>query len=203
MTTQPRAGRDPDNVPPPSLELAKGVNSRPGAATWAREMHNVYRVSASPGVVLSSIELTISQGPPEVGNTFRAADGQQLEFLKIFGLDDDPTDNEADLAGYYEVGASGGDGTARPGGTYVVFPTLEPFKRPPPLRNTGALSGQPFPLQPGDVNSAIYDESNDLVRRISRQTARRSGRSTRRRLPMRTAPTRTTCRRHLSSWSKA
>ena len=42
-------------------------------------------------MVESSVELIISQGNPEVGNTFRTTEsGTQLEFLKIFGLDDDP-----------------------------------------------------------------------------------------------------------------
>jgi len=160
---------DPDNVPPPTLELIKGVNHRPATATWDREMHHVYRVSASPGVVRSSIELTISQGDPEVGNTFRSTPtGEQLEFLKIFGLDDDPTDSELDAGKVYEVNASRADGTAGPTGTFIVFPTLEPFREPPPLQNVqSAVAGQPFPLDPGDRNSAIYSESNDQIRRGS------------------------------------
>ncbi|MGD8869493.1 MAG: hypothetical protein PVI01_17880, partial [Gemmatimonadales bacterium] len=155
---------DPDNVPAPELELIKGLNTRPGTATWSREMHHIYRVSASPGVVESSVELIISQGDPEVGNTFRAApDGTQLEFLKIFGLDDDPTDNRLDISQIYE--ASGGTEAAPgPSGAYIVFPTLEPFKQPPPLRDVPGLSGEPFPLDPGDRNATIYDEPNDGIR---------------------------------------
>jgi hypothetical protein len=158
---------DPDNVPPPNLELIKGVNHRPQTATWLREMHHVYRVSGSPGVVESSIRLIISQGDPEVGNTFRqSADGAQLEFLKIFGLDDDPQDNELDLSPIYEATGSSADVTAGPAGTFIVFPTLEPFRTPPPLTGVGgSLEGQPFPLEPGDQNGTIYDETNDQLRR--------------------------------------
>ncbi len=158
---------DPDNVPPPTLELIKGLNQRPGTATWSREMHHIYRVSASSGVVESSVEFTISQGDPEVGNTFRTADtGEQVEFIKIFGLDDDPTDNQLDVSQLYE--ASGGTQTAPgPAGAYIVFPTLEPFRKPPPLKDVPGLSGDPFPLEPGDVNGTIYEEPNDGVRRGS------------------------------------
>jgi hypothetical protein len=158
---------DPENVPPPVLELVKGLNPRPGTATWSREMHQIYRVSASPGVVESSVELVISQGNPEVGNTFRtSADGTQVEFLKIFGLDDNPTDNQLDVSQIYE--AAGGTQTAPgPSGAYIVFPTLEPFKQPPPLKDVVGLSGEPFPLDPGDRNATIYDEPNDGIRRGS------------------------------------
>lgn len=130
-------------------------------------MRHIYRVSSSPGVVRSSIELVISQGDPQVGNTFREApDGSQIEFLKIFGLDNDPTDNEVDDAGIFESQREGfGDGTAGPTGTYIIFPTLEPFRNPPPLRDVaGSLAGQPFPLSPGDRNATIYDEPIDQIR---------------------------------------
>jgi len=157
---------DPANNAPPLLELIKGVNHRPGTATWRREMHHVYRVSASPGVVLSSVELTISQGDPEVGNTFRSTpSATQLEFLKIFGLDDNPTDNVLDASRIYDAGETSADGTTGPTGTYIVPPTLEPFRAPPPLRDVSdPLEGQPFPLAPGDRNGAIYDEPNDQIR---------------------------------------
>jgi hypothetical protein len=157
---------DPENNPAPILELIKGVNHRPGTATWRREMHHVYRISVSPGVVLSSVELTISQGDPEVGNTFRSTpSGTQLEFLKIFGLDDNPTDNVLDASRIYDASETSGSGTAGPTGAYIVPPTLEPFQAPPPLRHVSdPLDGQPFPLAPGDRNSAIYDEPNDQIR---------------------------------------
>ncbi len=156
---------DPDNVPPPTLELIRGINQRPGTATWTRELHNVYRVSASPGVVETSVELIISQGRPEVGNTFRVASGQQLEFLKIFGLDDDPTDNLLDLSQVFQLSGAGTGEISGPVGTYIIPPTLEPFKFPAPLKNvSAALDGQPFPLEPGDRNATIYDEPNDVIR---------------------------------------
>ncbi len=160
---------DPENNPPPTLELIKGVNHRPGTATWAREMHHVYRISVSSGVVLSSVQLIISQGDPEVGNTFRStASGTQLEFLKIFGLDDDPTDNKLDESRLLDVAETGTDGTTGPSGTYIVPGTLEPFLEPPPLRDiSDPLNGESFPLDPGDKNSSIYNEPNDQVRRGS------------------------------------
>ncbi|KPK55377.1 MAG: hypothetical protein AMS21_13700, partial [Gemmatimonas sp. SG8_38_2] len=157
---------DPENVPPPELELIRGLNPRPRTATWLREMHNIYRVSISPGVIQSSVELIISQGDPAIGNTFDVADGNQVEYIKIFGVDDDPTDNRLDLAQVLEI--SGGTANAPgPSGTFIVFPTLEPFKLPPPLQNVPGLEGEPFPLAEGDRNTVIYDEPNDEVRRGS------------------------------------
>ncbi len=157
---------DPENVDAPVLELIKGVNHRPGTATWRREMHHVYRVSASPGVVTTSLEVIISQGAPDLGNTFRALpNGQQLEFLKIFGFDDDPTDNRIDASRIYEPPELGAGATAGLSGTYLIPPTLEPFREPPPLRDVLGFSGQPFPLDPGDENPVVYDEPNDQIRR--------------------------------------
>jgi hypothetical protein len=157
---------DPENVPPPALELIRGLNPRPGSATWTREMHNIYRVSISPGVVQSTVELIISQGDPGIGNTFNVADDLQFENVKIFGVDDDPTDNRLDLAHVFEV-TGGSDAAPGPSGTFIVLPTLEPFKLPPPLQNVPGLSGERFPLPSGDRNAVIYDEPNDEVRRGS------------------------------------
>jgi hypothetical protein len=157
---------DPDNVPPPTLELIKRLNQRPGTATWSRELHNVYRISASPGVVETSVGLIVSQGNPEVGNTFRSTpSGTQLEFLRIFGLDSDPADNVLDLAYIFQVTGAGTGDISGPVGSYIVLPTLEPFKQPPPLTGlSDPLNGQPFPLAPGDRNEVIYDETNDVIR---------------------------------------
>ncbi len=157
---------DPENVPPPELELIRGLNPRPGSATWAREMHNIYRISVSPGVVQSSVQLIVSQGDPTIGNTFSVAGDTQLEYIKIFGVDDDPTDNRIDLAQILEI--TGGTATTPgPTGSFIVFPTLEPFKLPPPIQGVPGLEGEPFPLPPGERNATIYDEENDEIRRGS------------------------------------
>ena len=51
-------------------------------------------------------------------------------------------------------------------GTYIIPPSLEPFKDPPPLTGiSDPLNGQPFPLEAGDRNTTIYDDPNDVVRR--------------------------------------
>lgn len=147
----------------PVLELLRDpATHRPGGVTWEREMHQVYRVSSSPDVEQGSIALTISQGPIESGPIVRELEGEDYSFLQIFGLDEQPTDDRLDLGRIWLPEASGGEGVVT--GSYVIFPTLEPFKQPPPI---AALDGERFPLSSGDLNADMYDEPIDQIRRSS------------------------------------
>ncbi|MGH7545589.1 MAG: hypothetical protein ACREKI_05335, partial [Gemmatimonadota bacterium] len=159
-------------LPLPVLELLKNVNHRPGeSATWEREMHNVYRVSGGGGVDLSSVELIISQGDVALDQMFKLSpvSATPINFLKIFGLDDEPSDEALDDAHLYQptvedpAAVEGG-----PTGTYIIFPTLRPFLAPPPLQGLlgadAALNGSAFPLEPGDVNATIYEDPLDVRR---------------------------------------
>ncbi|MFW6084543.1 MAG: cell surface protein SprA, partial [Gemmatimonadota bacterium] len=147
----------------PVLELLRDpATHRPGGVTWEREMHQVYRVSSSPDVEEGSIELTISQGPVESGPIVRELDGEDYTFLQIFGLDEQPTDDRLDPGRIWRPANSGGEGVVT--GSYVLFPTVEPFKQPPQL---SALGGERFPLSDGDLNEDIYDEPIDQIRESS------------------------------------
>ncbi|MBI4513854.1 MAG: hypothetical protein HY702_07060 [Gemmatimonadetes bacterium] len=155
--------------PLPALELLKDVNHRPGEATWEREMHHVYRISGSSGVELGSVQLVVSQGEASLEAAIRLApSGTPVNFLKIFGLDDEPFDERLDRAHLFEPPTqTTAGGETGPTGTYVVFPTLRPFLQPPPLQGLASdplLNGQPFPLETGDANSAIYTDPIDLRR---------------------------------------
>jgi hypothetical protein len=155
----------------PRLVLLKdAATHRPGGVTWEREMHQIYRISSSDDVEQGSVRLVISQGPVESGPVVREAEGQGFSFLEIFGLDDSPRDDELDAARIWRPAASGEfAGTNVVSGSYLVFPTLEPFRSPPPLKDARvpALQGEPFPLAEGDRNAAIYVEETDQIRNTS------------------------------------
>jgi len=146
----------------PELALLKDpATHRPGGITWEREMHQVYRVSSSEDVESGSINLTISQGPIESGPIVRESGGEDFAFLEIFGLDDTPNDDRLDAARIWRPATSGGLGVVT--GSYLVFPTLQPFLEPPSI----ASLGTPFPLADADKNSDIYEEPVDLIRQTS------------------------------------
>ena len=147
----------------PSLELLRDpATHRPDGVTWEREMHQVYRISSSDDLELGSVSLQISQGPIESGPIIRQLDGQDFTFLQIFGLDEQPTDDRVDAGRIWQPAASGGAGVVT--GSYLVFPTIEPFKNPPPI---SGLGDTPFPLGAGDLNPDMYDEVIDQLRRSS------------------------------------
>lgn len=147
----------------PRLELLRDpATHRPDGVTWEREMHQVYRISSSDDLELGSVSLAISQGPIESGPIIRQLDGQDFTFLQIFGLDEQPTDDRVDAGRIWQPSASGGAGVIS--GSYLVFPTIEPFKNPPPISQ---LADTPFPLGEGDLNRDIYDEVIDQLRSSS------------------------------------
>jgi hypothetical protein len=147
----------------PRLELLRDpATHRPDGVTWEREMHQVYRISSSDNVEPGSVSLAISQGPIESGPIIRRLEGEDFTFLRIFGLDEQPTDDRVDDGRMWQPSTSGGAGVVT--GSYLVFPTLEPFKNPPPI---SSLADTPFPLSEGDRNRDIYDEVLDQVRSSS------------------------------------
>ncbi|MFW6088265.1 MAG: cell surface protein SprA [Gemmatimonadota bacterium] len=147
----------------PRLELLRDpATHRPDGVTWEREMHQVYRISSSDDLELGSVSLAISQGPIESGPIIRQLDGEDFTFLQIFGLDEEPTDDRVDAGRIWQPSASGGDDVVS--GSYLVFPTIEPFKNPPPISDLGDTA---FPLNEGDLNRDIYDEVIDQLRSSS------------------------------------
>jgi len=155
----------------PRLVLLKdAATHRPGGLTWQREMHQIYRISSSDDVEPGSVGLVVSQGPVESGPVIREVEGTSYTFLEIFGLDDSPRDDVVDAARIWRPAASGEfAGSTVVSGSYLVFPALEPFKNPPPIKDDRlpSLAGQPFPLAEGDRNEAIYDEETDQIRNTS------------------------------------
>ncbi|HEX7120526.1 MAG TPA: hypothetical protein VF212_17170 [Longimicrobiales bacterium] len=153
----------------PELRLLRGPATihQPGQATWPYELHQVYRLDASSGVEPGSIRLEISLGERSAGATHRDVLGQSLSYLKLFGLDEDAPLEALDEAQLFQPGQEVlGDpsGAARFGGTYIVFPTLQPFAEPPPLPSVGLSAADVLAALGADANREIYDEPDPVLR---------------------------------------
>jgi len=151
----------------PTLKLLKasGANHQPGRASWDQEMHQVYRVSGSPDVERSSVELTISLGELSAGRTFkRGPTGEDVTFLRLFGLDEDAPVDALDASAVYSPGAEFFQEQPPVQGTFVVFPTLRPFAEPPPLPALGLTDIETNRILAEDENARIYEEEDPFER---------------------------------------
>jgi hypothetical protein len=169
---------DAESAPPgttPRLRLLRSPSAthQPGAGTWDMEMHQVYRLDSSTEVDLTRIELTISLGGLAGGITFRDVLGQQLTFLKFFGLDEDSPADRIDEAQVFQPardgfgGTTSGSATAAIGGTYIVFPTLRPFAAPAPVQSARVTAADLLAALGRDANDAIYDDIDPVTRAAS------------------------------------
>ncbi len=156
----------------PVLRLLRSPVSthQPGGATWDFELHNIYRVNASSGVELSSLDVRISLGDPSAGLTFKRGPSGQVTFLRLFGLDDDAPTDAVDQANLWQPARDdfASAGTNPPvNGTFLVFPTLEPFRRPPPVPVAGLDAAAALALLGTDANDAIYTRTDPVARESS------------------------------------
>ncbi|MFP4623784.1 MAG: hypothetical protein ACLFRX_06350, partial [Gemmatimonadota bacterium] len=154
----------------PALRLIRGPVTihQPGQPTWPWEMHQVYRLDSSAQVEVSTLELVISLGHAAGGATFKEYAGRPISLLRLFGLDDDAPADRLDPAHLFRPGAeldALGPGGLR--GTFVVFPTLEPFGTPPPVPSEGLTAAEAGGVVGGDANPAIYEEPDPVVRSSS------------------------------------
>ncbi len=151
----------------PTLKLLKasGANHQPGRATWDQEMHQVYRVSGSPDVEHSSVDLTISLGELSAGRTFkRGPTGEDVTFMRLFGLDEEAPVDAIDPSFVYSPGAEFFQEQPPVQGTFIVFPTLHPFAEPPPLPASGLTDVETSRILAEDANERIYDEEDPVER---------------------------------------
>lgn len=154
----------------PELRLIRGPVTvhQPGQATWPLEMHQVYRLDSSADVETSSLELAISLGHLAAGATFRQHAGRQVPLLRLFGLDDDAPADRIDAAHVFRPGTDlDGFGSDALRGTFVIFPTLEPFGRPPPVPSEGMSALEAAAALGTDANPAIYEERDPVIRKGS------------------------------------
>ena len=158
----------------PTLRLLKasGANHQPGRPTWDLEMHQVYRVSGSPDVEPGSVELTVSLGEVSAGRTFkRAPSGDDVTFLRLFGLDEESPLDALDPSFVYAPGRELFEDEPPVQGTFVVFPTLRPFAEPPPVPSLGLTAEETATILGDDANRRIYEEE-DPFERASRKAER-------------------------------
>ena len=120
-----------------------GMNFESGRQPLAECLQRLRRIHADAGapslyvgstdVDLSSVQLTISLGEESGGRTFRDVLGQQLSFLKFFGLDEDAPVDQLDAAQVFQPAREALSITNQIGGTYIILPTLRPFASPAPV----------------------------------------------------------------------
>jgi len=149
----------------PVLRLLRGSgpNHQPGRPSWDFEMHQVYRVSGSNDVDPASVEVQLSLGEISAGRTFvRSPDGNSVTYLRLFGLDEASPADEIDRAQLYRPAAESALQQPPVSGTFLVFPTLRPFARPPP--SPGLTATQAAALLAADSNAVIYDDPDPLER---------------------------------------
>jgi hypothetical protein len=151
----------------PTLRLLKGSGPKhqPGSPTWELEMHHVYRISGSDDVEPSSVALTVSLGELSAGRTFkRRPSGEEITLLKLLGLDEESPVDELDPAFIFRPAQDFFEERPPVSGTFIVFPTLNPFLAPPPLPSQGLTADETREILGDDANSVIY-ESVDPVER--------------------------------------
>ena len=151
----------------PRLRLLKATdaNHQPDRPTWDQEMRQVYRVSTSPDVETSSVDVTVSLGELSAGRTFkRSPGGQDVTFLQLFGLDQESPLDQVDPAWIYTPGAELFQDPPAVPGTFLVFPTLRPFLEPPPVPSLGLSEEDTQALLGEDANERIYTAEDPFDR---------------------------------------
>ncbi len=151
----------------PRLRLLKaaGASHQPGRPTWDLEMHNVYRVSGSDDVEPGSVQLTISLGERSAGRTFkRGPRGSDITFLRLFGLDEQSPVDELDRTSLYTPAQESLLDRPPVSGTFLFFPTLEPFREPPPLPSLNLTAEETGGILGTDANPTIYESLDPFER---------------------------------------
>ncbi|MDA0329485.1 MAG: hypothetical protein O2958_10815 [Gemmatimonadetes bacterium] len=151
----------------PELRLLKasGANHQPGRPTWDLEMHQVYRVSGSRDVEPGSVELTVSLGELSAGRTFkRRPSGEDITFLRLFGLDEEAPTDVLDPSFVYSPGEEFFQDQPPVQGVFVFFPTLRPFAEPPAVPSLGLNETVTGQILGDDANTRIYSEEDPFER---------------------------------------
>lgn len=151
----------------PRLRLLKAsaAQHQPGRPTWRTEMHQVYRVSSSNDVDPGSVELVVSLGEASGGRTFaRRPNGDDVTWLRFFGLDDEVPRDRLDPSHVYRPGLESLEDLPPVPGAFVIFPTLAPFAEPPPLRGLSLGAEEARRILGANRNQAIYRDPDPFER---------------------------------------
>ncbi len=151
----------------PTLRMLKASSAQhqPGRPTWRNEMHQAYRVSSSTDVEPGSVELVVSLGERSAGRTFaRRTNGDDVTFLRLFGLDEKSPRDRLDESQIYRPALDSFEDQPPVSGTFVFFPTLEPFARPPPLGAPAIDSSEARAMLGANRNDRIYRSPDPFER---------------------------------------
>ena len=151
----------------PRLKLLKAsaAQHQPGRPTWRTEMHQVYRVSSAGEVDPASVELTVSLGEESAGRTFaRRPNGEDVTYLRLFGLDEESPRDRLDESQIYRPALDSFEDQPPLSGTFIVFPTLEPFANPAPLRSLDIDSAEVRRILGANRNERIYRSPDPFER---------------------------------------
>ena len=151
----------------PRLRLLKAsaAQHRPGRPTWRTEMHQVYQVSSAGEVDPASVELTVSLGDESAGRTFaRRPNGEDVTYLRLFGLDEESPRDRLDESQIYRPALDSFEDQPPVSGTFIVFPTLEPFLNPAPLRSLVIDSTEVGTILGANRNERIYRAADPFER---------------------------------------
>ena len=147
------------------LLKASAAQHQPGRPTWRTEMHQVYRVSSSGEVDPATVGLTISLGEESAGRTFaRRPNGDDVTYLRLFGLDEESPKDRLDESQIYRPSLDSFEDQPPVSGTFIVFPTLEPFAIPPPLRSLDIDSAEVRAILGANRNERIYRAADPFER---------------------------------------
>lgn len=152
----------------PALRLlrASSPNHQPGRPTWELEMHQVYRIAGSRGVLEPSVRVAVSLGELSGGRTFRrAADGREVTFLRLFGVDEESPVDAVDASAIFTPGSASVLDQPPVLGTFLIFPTLRPFAQPPPIRSLSIGREEAVSILGGAANTTIYENPDPFERR--------------------------------------
>ena len=151
----------------PRLKLLKATSAQhqPGRPTWRQEMRQIYRVSSSGDVAPGSLDLTISLGEESGGRTFaRRPNGDDLTYLRLFGLDEETPVDRIDPSQIYRPALDSFEDQPPVSGTFVVFPTIEPFADPAPLRSLPIDTVEARRILGANRNERIYRDPDPFER---------------------------------------
>ena len=151
----------------PTLKLLKAsaAQHQPGRPTWRTEMHQVYRISSSNDVDPGSVELVVSLGEESAGRTFaRRSNGDDVTWLRLFGLDEESPADRLDASHVYRPSQDSFEDLPPVSGAFVVFPTLEPFADPPPVRRFALGTREARRILGANRNERIYRDGDPFER---------------------------------------
>ncbi len=151
----------------PRLRLlrASSAQHQPGGPTWRTEMHQVYRVSSSNEVDPGSVELTVSLGEQSAGRTFaRHPNGDDVTWMRLFGLDEEAPADRLDESQVYRPALDSFDDRPPVSGIFIIFPALEPFANPAPLRSLSLDPEEVRKILGSNRNARIYRETDPFER---------------------------------------